>query len=337
MSTAITIFNDEVTKFTRTIILETISKWLRANKGLDVSVDELSTALNMEFRVTPNMAASSVITQAPKPSRTKAVTCSMDLDPNVPCEYAPMKGNNKGIKCGKPSVKGTNYCPSCSKKSAVKKKNEQIGGDTLSRGPLSLNQLHAPQQFQPIGMVKVPDEMKFKQQIMQSVEQNRPTNSFNLPGPIKIQSTSQHLSPKSNIIQPPSQLLSQPQISKLSVGFPTTGLPLTQPLLNSTMLPQLSTFPKSKETGPDLIKYGDKFKDAETDLIVVQENGMFAAVAREKMGKEEPLNEDDIKLAKSKGFHISLNHKSPIVANSIGNGMSPINTDMIDMTDPFNQ
>jgi hypothetical protein len=402
MTTAISVFNDEVTKFTRTIILETISKWLRANKGVDVSVDELSIALNMEFRVTPSIAASSISvqshahTQAPKATRSKSAFDSEDLDPYTPCQYRPTKGEKKNIPCGKPSFKGTSFCPTCWNKGQVKKyygpppsellakQAKKESAKLTNRMPLdnmssALSQPLQPPSLQPFGFNQLRPTSQPLLQPTQQLQQLQPMQNLQQPQQLQPMQQLQNLQNLQNL-QPmqqpqlaahPVQPLSQPlgfshmqpahpghplqpaqaaqssdilkfkqqtfdAVSQLKPGF---NFPMPQAMPQA--MPQMTTqFPnhsnqqdnlsvaknlKSPNVLPnnngsdknvELIRYGDKYQEPESGLIVTEDNGMYVAVSRLKSGKEEPLSEDDKKLAQSKGFHLRIDK-------------SPVNTDLI--------
>jgi hypothetical protein len=75
---------------------------LAAEKGVDITMDELESKFNL-----------SRIPAATKSRRKTEV-------PDQGCEYKFTRGRLKNIKCGKPRQPGGLYCSTCSRKGAVK-------------------------------------------------------------------------------------------------------------------------------------------------------------------------------------------------------------------------
>jgi hypothetical protein len=106
-------------------ILPTISNWIKQNKGMDVSTEEMLNALKIDspasFTVSTPMSA---LTPPPATSgggRKKAnvVKPIENVDPNGGCIYVFTRkagDKNKGDRCGQPTVNGTTWCKSCIKK-----------------------------------------------------------------------------------------------------------------------------------------------------------------------------------------------------------------------------
>lgn len=118
-------FTEAVANFTKSIILDHLSTWLKQHKNVEVSPDELAKALDLPIDVTPRLvgglqsvpSALAGTTSNPRAPATKKVAG----DPNRPCQYLFNRGVKKGTICGKPSTPGTDYCSTCHKKDSVKK------------------------------------------------------------------------------------------------------------------------------------------------------------------------------------------------------------------------
>ena len=121
-----------------------ISEWLSKNKGVEVSAEELSAALECPFKTpsTPGMNGSSVQTVLPNvmpsyfsstesPSATGAKKrggrTKKVVDPSLPgCVYKTTRGKTPGTQCpnrvaGGSVPGGDRYCTACLKKTSVQK------------------------------------------------------------------------------------------------------------------------------------------------------------------------------------------------------------------------
>lgn len=96
-------------------VLVPIVEYLKSKGIKDIDVATLQGVLNI-----PTQSTKTKGIRAPKHRDSAIVT-----DPEAKCEYEYTKGGNKGKKCGKPCVKGYNYCSLCIKKSGTKKKLEE--------------------------------------------------------------------------------------------------------------------------------------------------------------------------------------------------------------------
>lgn len=121
-------FTEGVANLVKSVVLEQLASWLKTNKGVDVTIDEMVAALALPVNVTPRVVSnytqplpSALNGTTAKPRATKKVAG----DPAHPCQYLFKRGQNAGKTCGQPSVPGTDYCSACSKKSSVK--NLQAG------------------------------------------------------------------------------------------------------------------------------------------------------------------------------------------------------------------
>ncbi len=135
-----------------------MSDWLREHKEVEISPEEITTALNVTYRPpsTPSTNGSSVQTVLPnvmpayfsgtgspastgtkkKGGRAKKVT-----DTNLAnCEYKMTRGKNQGTACpnkvaGDGTAGADHYCTACLKKAAVKKIVESQAASTTVQPP----------------------------------------------------------------------------------------------------------------------------------------------------------------------------------------------------------
>ena len=279
------LFNDEVTKFTRNIILERLSKWLRETKGIDVSVDEMSAALNMTIQMTPKVLSNTTVnthaltgtTANVSKTTTKSTKTNYNVDYNTPCQYVPVRGENKR-PCGKPSYVGTNFCPKC------------WGLTTVIRqyGPPPPELVKAKQVKQPVQQVPYQFQPQQNQQFQpqqfqpqpQQMQQFQPAQTFK---PINFQGFQ------------PQQFQPQP----INIPFPDK--------------------PQQSKNEVVLTQYGDnKLLDKETGLIGIKnDNENIVAQAILKNGIESPLSEQDKQLALSRGFQIRVEKSPPPVKEEL--------------------
>jgi hypothetical protein len=109
------------------LIFPRISEWIKLNKGFDVSVDDMMSALKIEKTTsfTLNAPTSSLIPtpvstgNGRKKANTSKSTEPEVVDPNGGCIYIFTRKSGdkkKGDKCAKPTVNGTAWCKACLKK-----------------------------------------------------------------------------------------------------------------------------------------------------------------------------------------------------------------------------
>jgi hypothetical protein len=131
MSSAITNFTESVSSFLTVSVLTPIISWLKEEKGVDVTLDELNGLLTIpkiNNRPIPSFGSNitppsfpphftgNVVSQ-PKKKSSKEET----NNPDAPrCKYVYKRGANKGQTCSKLAVDGTDFCKDCSKKDGVK-------------------------------------------------------------------------------------------------------------------------------------------------------------------------------------------------------------------------
>lgn len=146
-----------------------LSSWLKTNKAVEVSTQELCSAFNVEYTPRPTMAGlpqgANLPTQmpsvpgyyagtgGPSPAR-RGGRRKAPVDPNAPkCKYVFQRGNKKGNPCHDPVIGdgqpgGNDYCKACIRKKTVQNRI-QGGGSGKST-------VKAPSM--PNGMVAVPEQ-----------------------------------------------------------------------------------------------------------------------------------------------------------------------------------
>ena len=130
MSSAITNFTESVSSFVSVTILTPIVSWLKEEKGVDVTLEELNELLTIPRINKPTTPFISNITPPSFPPHFTGNTISQpkkksskeeNNNPDAPrCKYVYKRGANKGQTCSKVAVEGTDFCKDCSKKDGVK-------------------------------------------------------------------------------------------------------------------------------------------------------------------------------------------------------------------------
>lgn len=126
-STPIVSFQDSVSNFAKLSILTPISEWLRLEKNIDVSIDELLDVLRIPkvhkspssfsstTPVTPTFPPHLVGAQKAVISKRKKV----EDNPDAPkCKYEFKKNEKKGQLCGKVCEEGTEFCKEHNKRAS---------------------------------------------------------------------------------------------------------------------------------------------------------------------------------------------------------------------------
>lgn len=137
-----------------------LSDWLRENKDVTVTPEELCKAFDVTFRHTPLSQGTPLTAQMPNvppycgtgatPPKRRGGRQKKVTDPNAKrCEYAFTRGANVGKKCGKVVLNdgqlgSDRYCKGCITKKAVQK---SLSDDTDSKGN------GVPRPSHPEGMV----------------------------------------------------------------------------------------------------------------------------------------------------------------------------------------
>jgi hypothetical protein len=152
-----------------------LSDWLRENKDVDVSPEELCTAFDIPYRpVSTPMSGSSVQTVLPNmpsyysgtvsPAKKKGGRTKKTVDPNAAkCEYKMTRGKTPGKSCDAPVANdGSNgsdrFCKACLKKAAVK---------ALIEGSSTKSTVQPPQMSgNSISIDSVPEEKSQELQVV---------------------------------------------------------------------------------------------------------------------------------------------------------------------------
>lgn len=119
------------------IIAEPLVEWFKTNKNVDVTKEEIASALGIvwQSRPQPTMVRNPVtsipnyagapVPIAPLKQQTKRPRRKQPEDTKPKCEYEYQRGNNQGKKCGRAvagegTPGGDKYCKLCLKKGKVK-------------------------------------------------------------------------------------------------------------------------------------------------------------------------------------------------------------------------
>lgn len=148
-----------------------LCEWLRNNKDVECTPQELCSAFNVQYVPKVSMSglpqAASMSTQMPNlpgyfqgtgaspvPKKTGGGRKKTAADPNAPkCSYLFQRGNKKGEVCGEPVAQdgtsgGEMYCKGCLKKKTVQGKvKDGDGGKSTVQPPMV-----------PGGMVSIPEQ-----------------------------------------------------------------------------------------------------------------------------------------------------------------------------------
>lgn len=165
------VFSSSITDFYVNHVSTHLCDWLKTNKGIECTQEELCDAFGIEYTPRSNMAglpqAASMGTQMPNlpgyyhgtgasPSRRGGGRKKNPPDPNAPkCVYQFQRGNRQGQVCGEPVSQsgepGSNeYCKGCLKKKTVQSRIKSGSADKSVVRPPVL----------PGGMVAVQDQEK---------------------------------------------------------------------------------------------------------------------------------------------------------------------------------
>lgn len=131
-----------------------MSEWLKDNKDVEVTPEELCSAFNINYRhpSTPGVpAGASVQTTLPNipnyfgagvsPAKKKGGRTKKDPNPDLPkCEYVMTRGKSSGNRCENPvqgdgTLGADKYCKGCLKKAAVKSKLEDAPAKSTVQPP----------------------------------------------------------------------------------------------------------------------------------------------------------------------------------------------------------
>lgn len=130
-----------------------LSEWLREKKDVDVSPEEICSALEVPYRppTTPSFNSGvSVQTQLPNyyagtvsPAKKRGGRTKKSNDPAGPkCEYTLSRGKSVGQPCGQPSLNdgvtlgNDRFCKACLKKAAVQKLLESPENKSTVQPPI---------------------------------------------------------------------------------------------------------------------------------------------------------------------------------------------------------
>lgn len=129
-----------------------LSEWLRENKQVDISPEELCAAFDIPYRQasTPSMSGTRTVLPsipdyysgtAVSPVKKKGGRSKKAVDPNAAkCEYKMTRGTNSGKTCDTPvsndgSLGSDRFCKACLKKAAVKSLLETTSGKSTVQPP----------------------------------------------------------------------------------------------------------------------------------------------------------------------------------------------------------
>lgn len=170
-STLSNIFSTTVTDFFVSQVAEHLSEWLKTNKSVELSAEELCEAFEVPFTPRSTMAglpqSAAMATQMPNipgyfsgtgasPAGKRGGRKKAPADPNAPtCVYTFQRGNKKGQTCGEVvagngSPGADEYCKSCLKKKTVQNR--------ISSGSDGRSTVQPP--VVPGGMVPVAEQPK---------------------------------------------------------------------------------------------------------------------------------------------------------------------------------
>lgn len=168
-------FSTTVSEFFVNQVASQLSEWLKSNKDLDVSPEEICSAFDIAYTPRATMAglpqSANMPTQMPnlpgyfagtgaspapggKGSGRGGGRKKAPVDPNAPkCTYTFQRGNKKGENCDEPVAGsgvpgGDKYCKNCLKKKTVQNRVASGSSDRSTVQPPTV----------PNGMVSVPDQ-----------------------------------------------------------------------------------------------------------------------------------------------------------------------------------
>lgn len=146
-------FSETVTSFFSRLVADRLSKWLKNDKNIDISSEEICQQFEMEFTPTPLISGLphgvNIGTQMPNipnymtgtsasPKRRGGRKKKAPVDPNGPkCQYKFIRGDNIGKICEKPVLNNGNpgsdrYCKDCIGKKTVKDEIKQSHSESKS-------------------------------------------------------------------------------------------------------------------------------------------------------------------------------------------------------------
>jgi len=170
-STLKDVFSTTVTDCFVNQVSSHLSEWLKTNKSVDVSAQDICEAFNVPFTPRPSMTglpqAANMPTQMPNipgyfqgsgasasPAGRRGGRKKAPRDPNAPtCVYQFQRGNKKGQVCGEQVAQdgrpgAEEYCKNCLKKKTVQNR--------INSGSSSKSSVQPP--VLPGGMVSVPEQ-----------------------------------------------------------------------------------------------------------------------------------------------------------------------------------
>jgi len=154
-STILSACTDAMTEVVKQRLLPEIASWLKENKQIDVTVEELSVAIGAPTKAgfqPPSFSGAVVAT--PSPTAKKGHSTAKVGSPS--CTFVITRGNNKGSPCGKAATKDGPYCSNHAKNKSVQKAAGE-NGDAAPMGTLSLPNTPIGTRSIPNGIPKPPE------------------------------------------------------------------------------------------------------------------------------------------------------------------------------------
>ena len=155
-----------------------LSDWLRENKGVETSPEEICSVCNVPFRPASTPAGSTVTTVMPNipsyysgtvsPAKKKGGRSKKPADPSAAkCEYTMSRGKNQGQRCdavvaNDGTVGSDRFCKACLKKAAVKALVEGSSSKSTVQPPhipgttVAVSEDASPQSTE-LNVVQIPD------------------------------------------------------------------------------------------------------------------------------------------------------------------------------------
>lgn len=141
MTSNMNTFSDSVALFAEKAILGPLSVWLKGNKGVEVSIDEMKKVLDMpatnQMLSAPTFQAPSF--SAPRPNLTTTRKPRRGRgEIKGKCKYTFIKGKRSGFECGKSVYEeGSDYCTTCRNKKGAQRKSARDGVSNILGGALA--------------------------------------------------------------------------------------------------------------------------------------------------------------------------------------------------------
>lgn len=109
-------------------VLTPIANYLRTNKGIDVSVQELQGAIQIKVTPMPQPTVSTMPTAfGGLPVNRSTLSFPTASVSTNGCKYTSTRCKDPSKQCGKPTIEGTEYCKACWAKKTVQKEAAQLG------------------------------------------------------------------------------------------------------------------------------------------------------------------------------------------------------------------